>query len=210
MNRLFFSSIVAACLITGSAAAQQSAPPSEIYEPREGDVLVFSSNSSPIRTVIGFATKSDVTHVAPVVRGIDGELVLLDADIRGVQLVDARRCVNEYWGRVAVRRLKNPLTPAESLSMAEFARQQVGKKYTPLRELRQLAKLATGPAANILKGNNIDNIFEQRRWHCSEITASAFQAAGRMDAAVDSRLVMPADFFRRWVNDPWMDPVFLK
>lgn len=209
MNRLVFAGFAAGCLaISASAIAQQPTSEWRAYEPKEGDVFIFSSNSSPIRTIIGFATKSDVTHVAPVVKGTDGELVLLHAAIGGTQLVDARQYVDKYWGRVAVRQLKTPLTSAESQAMTDFACQQVGKRYTPLKELRQLAKLAANPAANALEGNL--NIFEQRRWHCSNITAAAFQAAGRVDAAIDSRLVMPADFFCRWVGDQWKDPIFLK
>lgn len=181
----------------------------ERYCPQEGDILIFTYKNPLWRCLYALAGSGPPYHAGIVVRMPNGELATLEAGPTGTYntyLLPLPHRLPAYNGSIWVRRLKEPLTSAESERLTEFASDQTGKGFafgrllvaavTPLRP--------RGPIRYDLLGTTC---LDRQRWFCSELVMAAAVVAGRADPQFvhangiyprDLLLDEPYDFSATW------------
>lgn len=183
---------------------------------RTGDLVLFSGRGLVSGTIRVF-TGSRWSHVGLVLRGDDGELLMLEATntdeapdvalgraIRGVQVVRLAEKLANYDGVVALRRLEVEARPEgfDDLvrDIAELWRYRAYKDFTTTLFLDLLS-------AN-RRPQRVDRVF------CSELVAEIYKRLGIMCRSVRSSRYVPGDFGRErpgFLREARLsEPVFLK
>ena len=163
-----------------------------------GDVLLFSG-TGPLSTTIKIGTMSKWTHIGQVVKD-DGHDILmswestmlvnqpsLDSGIieTGVMILNLGRRIAEYDGEIAVRQLREPLTPRQIAQMIEM-RKRV-RKVPYEKNYIELAKSAyDGPFGK--NKEDLSSIF------CSELIAAYFKLIKMLREDKPSNEYTPKDF----------------
>jgi len=161
----------------------------EPYLPQAGDLILFHEHINIwdifFRVVgSGPPDHSGVMFVLP-----DGRMAVLEAApengtggyILRVCLMEAQSRFTSCKGTILIRRLRNPLTPAQSARLTDFALAQQGKHYAVGRLLRQFTPFrARGPKRIELWGKTDLN---RRTWICSELVVAAYTCIGLMNPA---------------------------
>lgn len=167
------------------------------YLPREGDIVIFSYKDSLRAVMYALAGTGEFYHSGVVVRLPNGELATLEAgavDGYDVFLLTLPTRLPAYQGNVWVRRLRTPLTAAESAELTDFAVRQTGKGFAFHRVLQAVSPFRPRGWLGVKLWGKTD--LERSSWFCSELVVAALVAAGRMDAdEVAANGVYPEDLF---------------
>ncbi len=101
------------------------------YEPQPGDLLLFRSSRIISNVLCHAVLCGGATHSAIVIVKKDGTLGLLETPYVGapVTITEIVPRLQEYRGRIWVRRHKTPLTAEQSCNLTAFAYEQEGKSY---------------------------------------------------------------------------------
>lgn len=163
-----------------------------------GDVLLFSGQG-PISSTIKIGTLSKWTHIGQVVKDEGHNILMswestmlvnqpsLDSGIieTGVMILNLGRRIAEYDGEIAVRRLRQPLTPRQIQQMMEM-RQRM-RKVPYERNYIELVKSAyDGPFGH--NKEDLSSVF------CSELIAAYFKLIKLLRADKTSNEYTPRDF----------------
>ena len=177
----------------------------ETYSPEDGDVIITSSDSKPIRKAfIRLTTFSPYTHAVVVFTGSDCQKKVLSADkLGGVELINLDEFLINCDGKIWIRLVEKPLAPLYSKWLREFAEAQKGKPYPKLRKLLGVPFRAP-MVKKVTSELQIDAIFKEPEWFCSKIVVAACQVAGLLGPEVRARWASPADLYK--IKGPWKKP----
>jgi hypothetical protein len=157
--------------------------PAERYEPKPGDILLFSDTNLLWTFVYRIALTGKPGHSGVVVRMPDGRLGVLEAgynDTTWTRVTELDYRINEYHGSVWVRQRQAPLTPQQERRLTEFAAAADGSRYALSRFVLQLTPLRSrGPLRTFVMGKPKGI---GRRSFCAEETVEALVYAGVIDA----------------------------
>ena len=165
-----------------------------LYQPQEGDIVLFSGwrlSQRPVRSVLQrpvqkMATWSNFLHVGLVVCDDRGRVRLLEADRgTGVRLHDPlvyMASYQQHYGQVYVRRRSLELTERQSEALTQFAEEERGKPYAPVRELATY--LFSPPIVDELPNPAELLPSSEEKWFCSELVIEALQASGLLSPHV--------------------------
>lgn len=167
----------------------------ERYQPREGDLVFFSSVNPAFVLAYSLAGSFHPWHVGMIVRHSSGELVVMESGgIKNhcVVLRPIYHRLSRYLGylpraRIWVRRIKHPLTPEQSRCLTAFAERQCGKRFCPLLRLGQM----------VLPGRPLDPSHpDQDRWFCAELVTESLRTCGLVPwAQLYPEATTPRDLF---------------
>jgi hypothetical protein len=187
-------------LIVGRSAT--SAVP---YHPQPGDIVLFNEYNRLYQVAFRLAHTCPPTHTGMVIHREDGAPVLLD--LTGPTVVGAHVSVIAipprlagFHGTIMVRRLRRPLTAAQSAALTHFARAQEGKVFA----VERLALQATPfrPRIGLRRYCFGRTYLDRRRWLCSElVVAAACTAEVLATDQYPANAIYPADL----AYDEWVD-----
>lgn len=171
------------------------------YCPSEGDIVLFDDHSSTWRFLYKMVGSDMPDHSGIVVRLPDGRAALLesgpdDGKLAGpyVRLLEAMPRLHQFQGTMYIRRLRCPLSPAQSAALTDFALAQEGKRYALGRLLLQATPIRcrSGLRAKVFGHTHMDRC----SWLCSELVVAAGTAAGLFDPKVHhANRIYPLDMF---------------
>ncbi len=177
------------------------------YRPEEGDMIFFSSISCLFSVVFKIAGSGHPWHVGIIVRNSAGELCVLESGGYKMQvaLVPVGDRLPEYLEkrkhrRIWVRRIKTPLTEAQSRCLTSFAEAQDGKRYAGYLRICML-----GMPSRPLKPTEPN----QSRWFCAELVCECLRVCGLCPACwMVPEKTTPQDLFndKRDVRCGWWPP----
>jgi hypothetical protein len=177
------------------------------YQPREGDLVFFSSLSCFYSVIFTAAGSGHPWHVGIVARDSCGELCVLEAGghVFDVSLIPVEFRMRHHLAkrphrRVWVRRVKAPLTPEQSRCLTEFAEAQEGKRFAACLRIAAL-----GLPCRPLRPTEPD----QARWFCAELVSEALRLCGTCPACwMVPEKTTPRDLFfdRRDLSCGWLPP----
>lgn len=177
------------------------------YEPREGDIILFSSISPSQVFFYALARTGHPFHSGLVVKRIDGVLAVLESgsakEATTLKPIDERlaeyKC--SYRGSVFwVRRNTRPLSPCQSDRLTWFAEKQVGKPF--VSNLRFVQMAVPGKPSP-------PDYPDQEKWFCSEIVWAALESAGMVYSPLPAGSLVPTDFYydrRIDISARWLPP----
>jgi hypothetical protein len=192
----------------GTLWARDGAAGGEPYIPHEGDILLFGSVTPLYTLTFPFARTWHPWHSTIVVRRTTGDLALLESGGDHHPYV-ALRSIGErlpdwmtktyYRPRCWVRRIRQPLTPKQSLELTTFAETQAYKPFAGERTLLLF----------VLPGRPLPPTYPDReKWFCSELVTEALVVIGLVSprqmprpealAPRDILLDLRFDFSRGW------------
>jgi len=173
------------------------------YQPREGDIVIFSYKDSLREVMYALAGTGAYYHSGLVVRLPSGELATLEAgavDGYDVFLLTLPTRLPAYQGNIWVRRLRAPLSAAESTLLTDFAVRQTGKGFAFHRVLQAATPFRPRGWLGVKLWGKTD--LERSSWFCSELVVAALVAAGRLDGdEVAANGIYPEDLFTDEVID---------
>lgn len=181
----------------------------EVYEPKEGDLILTTGVPSVSTRIIQERTGSLITHAAVVVRDPDNptKLVVLDVTlVNGVRLNGIPQFLNDSALQTAyVKQLKKPLTPEQIKAMTEFARKH---KKEPFMDICQFFKLGSPET----RDEAYAKARAEGKWICSALAASVCQAAGLLlDIDLAKKTLLPKDLWELSPETgPWLLPKIIK
>ena len=185
----------------------------ENYSPEIGDVVLSVAKEKTVRRFFRLATDSEVTHVNIIVpHPEDGRMVVLDVN-RGVpvRLVGIREFLRER-GEVAVRKCIAALSEEQRREIAEFAKNQLGKKYPTdknlVMEIYHALPVIPEVADKVSDTIQIEwrsHVEKNGTWFCSQLVVATAQSGGLIDRKVNPSAVVPADLFHA-KNPNWDTP----
>ena len=161
----------------------------ESYVPQEGDLILFHEHVDIWDILFRVVGSGPPDHSGVMFRLPDGRLAILEAApengkggyILRVCLMEAQSRFISCKGTILIRRLRCPLTPAQSAQLTNFALAQQGKRYAVGRLLRQFTPLkARGPKRVEMLGKTYLN---RRTWICSELVVAGYTTIGLMNPA---------------------------
>jgi hypothetical protein len=166
----------------GTLWARDGSGTGQPYIPHEGDIILFGSITPIYSITFAMARTWHPWHSTLVVRRTTGDLALLDGGGDSHPYV-ALRSVGErlpnwmtktyYRPRCWVRRLKQPLTPKQSLELTTFAETQA---YKPFVEKKSLFLF-------MVPGRPLPPSYpDLEKWFCSGVVTEAFIVAGLVSA----------------------------
>jgi hypothetical protein len=171
------------------------------YEPREGDLVLFDDHSKNWRALYHYVGSDVPDHSGIVVKLPDGRPALLESGPDDGQLCGMVVVILEAYSRLHqcpntmyIRRLRCPLTPAQSQALTDFALAQSGKRYALGRLLLQGTpfRCRCGLRATLFGHTYMD----RDAWLCSELVVAAGTAAGQFDPHVHfANRIYPLDLF---------------
>lgn len=167
-----------------------------VQEANNGDLVLFSGRGLVSATIRLF-TRSRWSHVGMVVRGGDGELLMLEATntaeapdvvrgqaVRGVQVVRLAEKLANYDGEVVLRRLELDGRP-EGLDEAV-------RDIAAMWRYRGYKDFTLTLALDLLSANrrpqHVDRVF------CSELVAEVYKRLGLASRGTRSSRIVPGDF----------------
>lgn len=172
------------------------------YYPSQGDIVLFDDHSRTWRFLYKMVGSDVPDHSGMVVRLPDGRPALLesgpdDGKLAGpyVRLLEAVPRLHQFQGTMYVRRLRCPLSPAQSAALTNFAIAQEGKRYALGRLLLQATpfRCRSGLRAKVFGHTYMDRC----SWLCSELVVAAGTAAGLFDPKVHhANRIYPLDMFQ--------------
>lgn len=177
---------------------QQAAARQILDEAMTGDIVLFAGRGLVSGTIRLF-TRSRWTHVGMVLRGDDGELLLLESTntdeapdtvlgrpVRGVQVVRLAEKLAAYDGAVALRRLElDERPPAFDEAVRDIA---LLWRYRGYKDFTATLLL------DLLSANRRPQ--RVHRLFCSELVAETYKRLGIMCRKVRSSRYVPGDFAR--------------
>ncbi|MFO0880914.1 MAG: hypothetical protein U0840_26615 [Gemmataceae bacterium] len=178
------------------------------YHPQEGDLVFFTSTSPLFGIVFGVGRTSHPYHVGMVVRDRSGQLVIFEAGGTQEYLVVLKPIVERMtdyvtkrsYRRIWVRRIREPLTPEQSLCLTQFAHAQEGKSFACCFRM----------AAHALPGRPlIPTHPNQHGWFCAELVSETMRVMGLCSAGhMVPHKTTPRDLFydRRDISCGWHAP----
>jgi hypothetical protein len=178
------------------------------YYPQAGDIVFFVSDTPLWPLLYAFALTGEPYHVGIVVRTPDGALAVLEAgppeEAVQVQISPLPDRLEEYSGRVFIRRRAVPLTPEQSDALTGFAVRQEGKPYAIIRFILQGTPIRTrGPVRTYWLGKSRG---EPSTYFCSELAMEALVAAGLVDpCTARPRATNMQDMFYDRSHNPYID-----
>src|SRR5262249_22915596 len=171
------------------------------YEPHEGDLVLFDDHSKNWRALYHYVGSDVPDHSGMVIKLPDGRPALLesgpdDGKLCGLQvaILEAYSRLHQCPSTMYVRRLRCPLTPAQSKALTDFALAQSGKRYALGRLLLQATpcRCRGGLRAQFFGHTYMD----RDAWLCSELVVAAGTAAGLFDPHVHfANRIYPLDLF---------------
>jgi hypothetical protein len=156
--------------------------PSIRYEPKPGDILLFSDTNKFWTFLYSIALTGKPGHSGVVVAMPDGRLGVLEGgynDTTWTRVTPIDYRINEYHGTVWVRQREVPLTPEENRKLTEFAAVAEGKRYgvggfvlqiTPFRSRGPLRTYFIGRPRGI-----------EGHYFCAQETLEALAYSGLID-----------------------------
>lgn len=160
---------------------------------KTGDLLLFSGTGL-FSWVIRLTTRSKYSHVAAVYVNKYGKIECYESTtlnenesgkkVKGVQINSLDWKLKNYWGRVWIRHLNQPLDWWHKKRLEEFGKKTLGLPYE--RNLIDLVLSAFGASRRSSKGKKLS-------FFCSELIVSALQWAGLIDPSVDASSFDPGD-----------------
>lgn len=147
---------------------------------QEGDLIIGAKDSRALQTIFRKTTGSCITHVAIVVKNDDGGLAVLDASPgQKVRLCEIKDYLRHYPGALCVKRRVGSAPPPE---LGQFAKKQVGRPYSRLKELAKVPF-------------NLPVMKEVGSWFCSSLTTAVAQMGGWIDRSINPQAIRPVDMF---------------
>jgi hypothetical protein len=154
------------------------------YVPQAGDLVFFVSDTLFWPALYALAFTGEPYHVGTVVQTPDGSFAVLEAGppeaAQTVQISPLPQRLQDYSGRIFIRRRAVALTPEQSEALAGFADRQEGKPYAFMRFLLQGTPIrCRGPLRTEYLGMSRG---EPSTYFCSELAMEALVSAGLVDA----------------------------
>lgn len=155
---------------------------------RTGDLVAFSGKGS-FSKIIKWKTKSEVSHVAMVLKTPEtmkeyGEALIIESttlvtlpdcksrkNIKGIQMHPLSERIIEYPGDIWWYALSNPLKPIQEKGLEAW----LGSMHS--KEIAYDYKQAIGAGLDRL-GNKLDNKQDSSRLFCSELVCMGYQHIG--------------------------------
>jgi hypothetical protein len=178
-------------------------PGREVYEPQPGDLYFGWDSNVVFKTGFILTRAGPPSHVGMMVRLPDGALAILEATTNervygegpGVYLRPVLYRLRTYQGKTWVRKLRCPLTPAQSACLTAFALAQAGKPFARWRSIlvpvvslpcrTKLGQRLCGPAPA-----------DRDEWFCSQLLVTAATVIGLLDPCkVKPMCTDPQDMF---------------
>lgn len=204
MRKIFLHLLFVLVIIPITAVAQLTPNIEEIrFQP--GDIILFISPHPIQRFINETATGGDITHIGLVVMGEDGKTLQImhalgnDDGISwkfnpgnefGVVIEPLYQALikerDVYGQQLFLRPRKDPLLPAMSTALTEFAYRQKGKPYSSPKVVGPLI-------VNPFKNRPL--ITEPESYMCSELACTALVAIGALPATVNPPAITPFDFY---------------
>ncbi|HKB02369.1 MAG TPA: hypothetical protein VKD90_09120 [Gemmataceae bacterium] len=158
----------------------------EPYLPQAADLVFFVSDTLLWPALYALAFTGEPYHIGTVVQMPDGSFAVLEAGppevAQTVQLSPLPQRLEEYSGRIFIRRRAAALTPEQSEALTGFAGRQEGKPYAFVRFLLQGTPVRSrGPLRTEYLGKSRG---EPSTYFCSELAMEALVAAGLVDAGI--------------------------
>jgi hypothetical protein len=171
------------------------------YDPQPGDIVLFRSSRIISNVLCHVVLCGGATHSAIVATRKDGSLALLETPYVGapVTLSDIVPALQQYRGRIWVRRRKTPLTEPQACNLTAFAHEQEGKKY-------DFGGLLVMPWCRPLqcfskKNHDVSDV-DASSYFCSSLVVAACMAANLLDPReVRPVCVCPNDLMNDWLVD---------
>lgn len=155
---------------------------------QEGDLILGAKDSRALQTIFRRATGSSITHVAIVVRH-DSDLRVLDASPgQKVGLYEIKDYLYDYRGAICVKRRVGPAPPPE---LGQFAKKQIGRPYSRLKELAKVP--FSLPLIRDIE--SLQDLGDGVSWFCSSLTTAAAQIGGWIDRSINPQAIRPVDMF---------------
>jgi uncharacterized protein YycO len=147
------------------------------------------------------------THVAIYIG--DGKVV--ESLAFGVGVVE--RNINEAYlkgnHQLRILRHKNS-TDEQNRKAAEFCKAEIGDKYEKREQIYFIFNYLVVPSFRFALDNQfIDNLFKNNKsYFCSELVASAFEAAGSYPFERAPRKIMPLDFYNPYIFESVAEAIY--
>jgi hypothetical protein len=173
-----------------------SNPPVAPYWPQAGDIVVYDNHNKFFHLMFKIADTKPPTHTAMVIARPDGSPALLE--LAGPHTMTANVCIMEveerfkaYPGEVAVRRIRQPLTPEQSRDLTQFATAEEGKRFALWRCILMGTPLC--PRTGMRREYFGHTYATRNRWFCSELVVAAGTKAGLFDGRFPANATVPRD-----------------
>lgn len=162
---------------------------SEPYYPCPGDILLYDFSDRMISVFLKFAGTSGPMHAAIVVERPDGTPAILEVGPNSKPqaftrtfILDVQPRLENYPGKIMVRKPRTPLTKEQSAELTDFALAQQGKKFAVGRLILQGTpfRCRHGLRHMLFAETNLN----RSRWICSENVVAAATVAGILDPNV--------------------------
>ncbi|MDB5308162.1 MAG: hypothetical protein JWO38_2364 [Gemmataceae bacterium] len=168
--------------------------PARRYDPQPGDVILMSDTNAVWTTLYAIAFTGPPGHMGIVVRLPDGRLGMHEAGFNGslwtrASPLDYR--INQYPGKVWVRRVRTPLSPEQDARLTEFAQHTDNARYdihTAMLQLTPFRRRGPLRTAFLARPNG-----PHQRLICSEAVLEGLVYAG----VIDGRTARPGATFPR-------------
>lgn len=155
---------------------------------QEGDLILGAKNDRALQTIFRRTTGSCITHVAIVVKNND-KLQVLDASPgQKVRLYEIKDYLRDYQGAICVKRR---IGSEPSPELGQFAKRQVGRPYSRLKELAKVP--FSLPLIRDI--DPLQDLGEKVGWFCSSLSTAAAQIGGWVDRSINPQAVRPVDMF---------------
>jgi hypothetical protein len=143
-----------------------------MYQPQPGDIILFDSQSTVMKGLYFLAGTQLPDHAAIVVPGPGGRPMLLEAGpipSLSVTMVDVLGRLRAFTGQIWIRKFTGTLTPQQTTKLAQFAKEQVGKRYSLTRFILQGTPFQARRLLKPFAKTHLD----RTAWLCSELVIAA-------------------------------------
>lgn len=155
---------------------------SDLYEPREGDMVFFNDHSTKWMILYKMVGSDAPFHSALVFKKPDGMPALAEAgpnDTLTCRTMEIPPRLHGFEGTIQVRRCRKTLSELQSADLTRFALAQDGKRYALGRMLLQGTPFrARGPLRRQLWGTTVT---DRDAYICSELVVAGGTVAGILD-----------------------------
>jgi hypothetical protein len=182
-------------------------PPATLYQPKAGDVVLFSDTNAFWSILFHLALTGKPGHDGLVVTMPDGRLGVFESgynDSPWTRLTPLDYRINQYRGYVWIRSRLDPLTPEQDRRLTEFAAMADGKRYAIRKYISQLTPFRLrGPIRTRYIGKAIG---PGRRYYCAQAALEALIHAGLIDErTARPGATFPQDLFYDRARNPYID-----